>query len=90
MTFLSFLNRITAFFRPTPKQKPSLIWDFAPTWAHYLAQDQSGDWHWFQHEPGLNESNQWLPSKGRVKSADGFDESPPDQPKLRQRPGLMP
>jgi hypothetical protein len=41
--------------------KPS--WNSAPEWASYLAQDEDGDWYWFELEPqpgriqwNLNES----------------------------------
>jgi len=26
-------------------------WDDAPSWANWLAQDEEGDWHWFESEP---------------------------------------
>lgn len=29
--------------------KPS--WDDAPKWANWLAQDESGQWWWYEYEP---------------------------------------
>jgi hypothetical protein len=29
--------------------KPS--WNDAPEWAKYLAQDDDGDWYWYEEEP---------------------------------------
>lgn len=26
-------------------------WKDAPSWANYLAQDDEGDWYWFENRP---------------------------------------
>ncbi|WP_323615400.1 hypothetical protein [Pseudomonas putida] len=45
-------------------------WDDAPKWAEWLAQDEDGNWHWFESEPEENSSRSklgfWL-GLGRCK-----------------------
>lgn len=31
--------------------KPS--WDDAPEWAQFLAQDEGGEWYWYEHKPQM-------------------------------------
>ncbi len=39
--------------------KPS--WNNAPDWANYLAQDDDGNWHWYESEPNWSEADaEWL------------------------------
>lgn len=26
-------------------------WKDAPEWANFLAQDEGGEWYWYEHEP---------------------------------------
>jgi len=26
-------------------------WVHAPAWAQYLAQDEGGEWYWYEHKP---------------------------------------
>ena len=44
-------------------------WSTAPEWAEYLAQDENGDWHWYQDAP-LAGLSVWETS-GRFRD-DGF------------------
>lgn len=37
--------------------KPS--WDDAPEWANYLAQDEDGEWKWFERAPFIDEGGRW-------------------------------
>ncbi len=40
-----------------------------PEWAHYLAQDENGVFHWFEATPKPNEeTGQWEASSGRMQS----------------------
>lgn len=56
-------------------------WKDAPEWANYLAQDEDGDWYWFEKEPYLK-SGTWLTNEGRIEDANG----PEYQDSLEQRP----
>ena len=30
---------------------PEIIWNAAPEWATYAAQDSDGTWHWYEKKP---------------------------------------
>lgn len=34
-------------------------WSEAPEWARYVAQDKSGEWYWFEHEPKKESGGYW-------------------------------
>jgi hypothetical protein len=38
-------------------------WSTAPSWANYLAQDEDGEWFWFQNKPNAGQAAWWV-SKG--------------------------
>lgn len=56
------------------KKKPT--WNESPTWANYLAQDQSGCWYWYEKRP-IPCLIEWLSCGGRVDIAHstGFNKS---------------
>lgn len=37
-------------------------WDDAPEWAQWLAQNDDGNWYWFEHEPGPVAFGFWMDS----------------------------
>lgn len=51
------------------QNKPS--WGECPDWAHYVAQDANGDWHWFSHQPRAKLANGWNSILGKY----GFSQS---------------
>ena len=51
------------------QNKPS--WSECPDWAHYVAQDSNGDWHWFSHKPLVTTANGWNSILGKF----GFSQS---------------
>jgi hypothetical protein len=61
--------------------KPS--WDDAPDWARWLARDASGDWYWYEFEPGW-EDRSYRPEKGEYLIA-GYDSYMPPGP-IERRP----
>jgi len=42
-------------------KKPN--WDDAPDWANWLAQDEDGEWYWFEHRPVLDDGT-WVKNTG--------------------------
>lgn len=42
------------------------LWDHAPEWANWLAQDASGYWIWFEEKPVLQKSIWWA-AKGNTQ-----------------------
>lgn len=55
-------------------------WRDAPSWARWLAQDESGVWSWFEHEPEpIYSGMMWDSSRGSIAVAHrvtkGFDET---------------
>ena len=34
-------------------------WKYAPEWAKYLAQNENGDWEWFEHAPFIDDDTRW-------------------------------
>jgi hypothetical protein len=34
-------------------------WKDAPEWAQWLAQDESGDWWWYENEPEAGDNTWW-------------------------------
>lgn len=61
-------------------------WDHAPDWANYLAQNASGNWHWFQEKPVWINGLHWLPKdfyKGNIARA--YETICPSQ-SLEERP----
>lgn len=56
--------------------KPS--WDDAPSWAQWLAMDDSSEWWWFELEPYFDEQKrEWFEDSddGRIAIADRFSGS---------------
>jgi len=51
-------------------------WKDAPSWAQWLAQDQSGAWYWYETEPYAGTST-WNYSQGRADWVDtpGWNET---------------
>ena len=47
-------------------EKPN--WNSAPEWANYLAQDENGDWYWYEDQPEAG-YNQWYTRSGRSREA---------------------
>lgn len=49
--------------------KPS--WDTAPHWANYLAQDENGNWYWYQNQPYTDDEDipEWFNDGGRYEAA---------------------
>lgn len=47
--------------------KPS--WDDAPEWAQWMAQDENGEWYWYEREP-VEQRESWSAMGGRARSAD--------------------
>lgn len=43
-------------------------WSKAPDWARYMAQDESGDWFWYEKEPRAG-SESWSHEGGRYEFA---------------------
>lgn len=43
-------------------QKPD--WKDAPKWANFVAQDDNGDWWWFESKPQLFEGTWWTGRSG--------------------------
>lgn len=39
-------------------------WIDAPEWANWLAQDEDGQWHWFQDKPEAMPCGEWLTLTG--------------------------
>lgn len=39
-------------------------WVDAPEWAQWLAQDEDGQWHWFQDKPEAMACGEWLTLTG--------------------------
>jgi len=35
-------------------------WSTAPEWARYLAQDEDGEWCWFQNKPNEGHAAWWF------------------------------
>jgi len=62
-------------------------WKDAPAWAQWLAQDEDGEWYWYENEPQIL-ANMWVASPGRTIScllaSDDWCES------LEQRPAVQP
>lgn len=48
-------------------------WDDAPTWANWLAQDEDGNWHWFESKPYVytdrHGNSMWARHNGRFRWA---------------------
>lgn len=57
------------FSRDKPAAKPWLLWEYAPDWADWAAQDTTGQWYWFENKPRMDQSGQWWPVKGKVRPA---------------------
>lgn len=52
----------------TNMKKP--LWEMAPDWANYLAQDKSGKWFWFENEPIILPNQEiWRPNFGQNEPA---------------------
>lgn len=51
----------------TSTSKPS--WMDAPEWAQYLARDNYGTWHWFEHKPRYRFNCWWQDREGRMSVA---------------------
>lgn len=66
-----------------PHMAPSPDWSEAPEWATHLAQDQSGQWHWFKSEP-RTEAGYWV-AKGDT-NARAFSKNPNWKETLEARP----
>lgn len=43
-------------------------WEFAPTWAKWLAQDHCGHWYWYEDEPKPCEEG-YRKSQGQMEFA---------------------
>lgn len=41
-------------------------WQYAPTWANYLAMDPSGEWWWYEFEPTFDGAAWWSHKGGRT------------------------
>ena len=39
-------------------------WVDAPDWAQWLAQDEDGEWYWFQDEPEAMGGKEWITLTG--------------------------
>lgn len=39
-------------------------WVDAPEWAQWLAQDEDGEWYWFQDEPEAMGCKEWITLTG--------------------------
>jgi hypothetical protein len=51
------------------KSKPD--WSEAPSWATWLAEDQDGEWTWYEHKPVLDrEKGIWTSAGGRFETAE--------------------
>lgn len=60
-------------------------WKDAPEWAQWLAQDECGDWWWFQHRPVCGETTWWPSSCAGEWMA--VEDAPPNwRDTLEQRP----
>lgn len=43
-------------------------WKDAPSWSNFVAQDENGDWWWYEYEPIIEDGN-WDRSEGRYTKA---------------------
>lgn len=77
----SIVNKLYAAI--VPHMAPSPDWSEAPEWATHLAQDQSGQWHWFKSEP-RTEAGYWV-AKGDT-NARAFSKNPNWKETLEARP----
>jgi hypothetical protein len=60
-------------------------WDDAPEWANYVAQDQTGKWYWYSHQPIASEGYWAVPQDdGRWDAATVQEDAWKDT--LRARP----
>lgn len=49
-------------------------WTDAPGWAHYLAQDSTRDWYWYEENPTYNKATgSWTVSFGRYLKVGEID-----------------
>lgn len=61
-------------------------WNRAPEWANYLAQDENGNWYWYEDRP-LHGETVWVEQSGRAKLALSSEPRFPDWRKsLEARP----
>ena len=58
-------------------------WDAAPCWANWLAQDETGDWFYFEKKPTAGEDG-WMHNNGTYESTYAFVKN--WQQTLQQRP----
>jgi hypothetical protein len=61
-------------------------WKDAPRWANWLAQDESGIWHWFEFEPEPSYSGMvWDSRPGAIalayRTVQGWDKTLEARPK---------
>lgn len=70
-------------------------WKDAPEWAMFLAQDEDGDWTWWEGVPTVTEENEpyWMPSMGAIQGnlfkfqkAFSCDQNPDWKETLESRP----
>lgn len=68
------------------RSKPS--WADAPDWAEWLAQDQRGDWYWYQVEPEADLNvDEWCNEGGRLcEAVDCGEPNPNWRTTLERRP----
>jgi hypothetical protein len=59
-------------------------WNDAPDWANWLAQDECGEWYWYEQCP-TNGSFEWISAEESELAADG-PETPNWRVTLEQRP----
>lgn len=61
-------------------------WQDAPNWAEWLAQDEDGEWNWFECEPSLVEGSWLYLGTGRKKWARATPAYEDPNLTLQQRP----
>lgn len=63
-------------------------WSEAPPWAMYMAQDEDGEWWWYEKEPRPFDEGTWLEGSihGLVLKAETGSNNPNWRDTLQKRP----